>query len=124
MRQRSRKVEKISQNCTKQRNNKKCKTENNNQQRIPHPETFLRACRNKYAIKTQEYIKLNKHMVDEIRYIFKMRIGCDGSRETLFTRKLITSEELRCHCCGIIETRKHIIEECELYRYTRRRLLT
>ena len=36
-------------------------------------------------------------MIDEIRYIFKLRIGCDGSRETLFIRKLITDEELTCH---------------------------
>ena len=49
-------------------------------------------------------------MIDEIRYIFKMRIGCDGSRETLFIRNLITDEQLYCHCCGIIESRKHIFE--------------
>ena len=63
-------------------------------------------------------------MVDEIRYIFKLRIGCDGSRETLFIRKLITDEELTCHWCGTIETRKHILEDCELYRHSRRRLQT
>ena len=44
---------------------------------------------NNYAAKTQLYIKLNKHMINEIRYIFKLRVGCDGSRETLFIRKLI-----------------------------------
>ena len=63
-------------------------------------------------------------MVDEIRYIFKLRIGCDGSRETIFIRKLITDEELTCHWCGTIETRKHILEDCELYRHSRRRLQT
>ena len=61
-------------------------------------------------------------MIVEIRYIFKLRIGCDGSRETLFIRKLITDEELTCHWCGTIETRKHIIEDCKLYRHSRRRL--
>ena len=61
-------------------------------------------------------------MIDEIRYIFKLRIGCDGSRETLSIRNLITDDELPCHWCGTVETRKHIIEECELYRHSRRRL--
>ena len=42
-----------------------------------------------YNPKAQEYIKINKHRIDVIRYIFKMRIGCDGSRETLHIRKLI-----------------------------------
>ena len=34
-------------------------------------------------------------MIDEIRYIFKMRIGCDGSRETLFIRNLIPDDQLK-----------------------------
>ena len=51
-----------------------------------------------------------------------MRIGCDGSRETLFIRKLITTEELSCHWCGTVETRKHIIEECELYNHGRNKI--
>ena len=61
-------------------------------------------------------------MLDKIRYEFKLRIGCDGSRETLYIRKLITDEELTCHWSDTIETRKHILEDCELYRHARRRL--
>ena len=61
-------------------------------------------------------------MVDEIRYIFKMRIGCDGSRETLLIRNLIRDDQINCHWCGTIESRKHIIEECELYDHSRRKL--
>ena len=51
-----------------------------------------------------------------------MRIGCDGSRETLFIRNLIRDDQLNCHWCGIIESRKHIIEECKLYNHPRNRL--
>ena len=61
-------------------------------------------------------------MIDEIRYIFKLRIGCDGSRETLFIRKLITDDQLNCHWCGTIERVQHILEDCELYRHPRRKL--
>ena len=68
------------------------------------------------------YIKLNKYKINEIRYIIKLRIGCDGSRETLFIRKLIPTEELLCHQCGIIESRQHILEECELYHNARRQI--
>ena len=42
-----------------------------------------------YEARAQEYMKNNRHRIGEIRYIFKMRIGCDGSRDTLYTRKLI-----------------------------------
>ena len=63
-------------------------------------------------------------MIDAIRYIFKLRTGCDGSRGTLYIRKLITDEELTCHWCGVIESRQHILEDCELYRHSRRRLQT
>ena len=49
-------------------------------------------------------------MINEIRYIFKMRIGCDGSRETLHLSKLITRDQTLCHWCGIMETRLHIVE--------------
>ena len=86
-----------SQKSPELRNIKKCKIENNCQQGISHSKTFVDLGENKYAIKTQEYNKLNKYMIDEIRYIFKLRIGCDGSRETLYIRKLITEEELTCH---------------------------
>ena len=44
-----------------------------------------------------------------------MRIGCDGSRETLMIRKLIQPENVNCHRCGTPETRQHIIEECIIY---------
>ena len=44
---------------------------------------------NKYQAKAQEYIKLNKHKIDEIRYIFKMRIRVMDLWETLFIRNLI-----------------------------------
>ena len=70
---------------------------------------------NEYKRKAQMYFKLNSHMINEIRYIFKMRIGCDGSRETLYTRKLITQERTRCHFCGMIESRRHLLEQCDLY---------
>ena len=75
---------------------------------------------NKYTPKTQMYVKLNKYKINEIRYIFKLRIGCDGSRETLFIRKLIPTEELLCHQCEVIESRQHILEDCDLYRHARR----
>ena len=65
---------------------------------------------------------MNKHRIDEIRYIFKMRIGCDGSRETLHIRKLIDDQQINCHRCGVEETRKHIIENCEIYSRYRRKL--
>ena len=58
---------------------------------------------------------MNRHMVNEIRYIFKMRIGCDGSRETLLIRKLIQPTQINCHRCGIPETRLHILQDCEIY---------
>ena len=51
-----------------------------------------------------------------------MRIGCDGSRETLHTRKLIGAEQIDCHRCGVEETRKHILENCEIYSRYRRKL--
>ena len=51
-----------------------------------------------------------------------MRIGCDGSRETLRIRKLIGEEQKNCHRCGVEETRKHIIENCEIYNRYRRKL--
>ena len=60
----------------------------------------------------QAYIKLNKHRVDEIRYIFKLRTGCDGSRETLTTRHLLDMGEINCHVCNVPETRTHIIRDC------------
>ena len=44
-------------------------------------------------------------MINEIRYIFKMRIGCDGSRETLLIRKLIQPAQVNCQRCGVPETR-------------------
>ena len=62
-------------------------------------------------------------MVDEIRYIFKLRIGCDGSRETLLIRKLILPTELNCHRCGIPETRQHIIQKCGIYNQHRTKLV-
>ena len=62
-------------------------------------------------------------MVDEIRYIFKLRIGCDGSRETLLIRKLIITTELNCHRCGTPETRQHIIQECGIYNQLRTKLV-
>ena len=79
---------------------------------------------NEYKIKAQIYFKLNSHMINEIRYIFKMRIGCDGSRETLYMRKLITQERIRCHICGMIESRRHLLEQCDLYQHHRRTLIT
>ena len=36
-----------------------------------------------YKFTCQAYIKLKGHRIQEIRYIYKMRIGCDGSREVL-----------------------------------------
>ena len=51
-----------------------------------------------------------------------MRIGCDGSRDTLLTRKLIQEDEINCHWCGTPENRKHIIEECEIYNQPRNKL--
>ena len=62
-------------------------------------------------------------MIDEIRYIFKLRIGCDGSRETLLIRKLIPPTELNCHRCGVPETRQHIIQDCEIYTQHRTKLV-
>ena len=53
-----------------------------------------------------------------------MRVGCDGSRETLHLRKLITQEQTLCHWCGIMESRLHIIEQCDLYQHHRRALVT
>ena len=52
---------------------------------------------------------MNKHKINEIRYIFKMRIGCDGSRGTLLIRKLIQPEQANCHRCEYPETREHIL---------------
>ena len=51
-----------------------------------------------------------------------MRTGCDGSRETLYTRNLIRQEDIYCHWCGIVESRQHILEQCELYNQPRRKL--
>ena len=51
-----------------------------------------------------------------------MRNGKDGSRDTLLIRKLIQEDQLNCHWCGIPESRKHIIEECELYNQPRNKL--
>ena len=49
-----------------------------------------------------------------------MRIGCDGSRETLEIRKLLMEGELNvCHHCGVVETRQHILTECGLYARAR-----
>ena len=62
-------------------------------------------------------------MIDEIRYIFKLRIGCDGSRETLYTRKLIQAQEANCHRCGTEETRQHILERCEIYNRHRNKMI-
>ena len=56
------------------------------------------------------YFKLNKHRVKEIRYIFKMRIGCDGSREVMKIRRLLQENESElCHLCQTLETREHIL---------------
>ena len=52
-----------------------------------------------YKHTIQAYIRLNKHRVDEIRYIFKLRTGCDGSRETLAMRHLLDVNETNCHVC-------------------------
>ena len=52
-----------------------------------------------------------------------MRIGCDGSRETLHIRKLIEEQQLNCHRCGVEETRAHILENCEIYNRHRRKLV-
>ena len=90
---------------------------------FPTLKLFWELGQNKYKAKTQEYIKLNKHRIDEIRYIFKMGIGCNESKETLYTRKLIQEEELNCHWCGTPETRKHIIMECEIYNSHRNNLM-
>jgi len=35
---------------------------------------------NQNTIDVQPYIRFNKHRVDAIRYIFKMRAGIDGSK--------------------------------------------
>ena len=51
-----------------------------------------------------------------------MRVGCDGSRDTLHTRKLITEENINCHRCGVIETRQHILESCDIYNAPRRKM--
>ena len=51
-----------------------------------------------------------------------MRIGCDGSRDTLYTRKLISEENINCHRCGVIETRQHILENCDIYNASRRKM--
>ena len=52
-----------------------------------------------------------------------MRIGCDGSRDTLHTRKLIDVEQVNCHRCGVSETLQHIIESCDIYNAHRRKLI-
>ena len=42
-----------------------------------------------------------------LRYIFKMRIGCDGSFETMNTKGLISGNEggINCNICNTPETR-------------------
>ena len=56
-----------------------------------------------------------KHRVDEIRYIFKLRTGFDGSRETLAMRHLLTEEETNDQACKKKETRVHILTEFKIY---------
>ena len=52
-----------------------------------------------------------------------MRTGCDGSRETLLIRKLIGNEQLNCIRCGVTESRRHILEDCEIYGRHRMKLV-
>lgn len=72
-----------------------------------------------YRHTIQAYIQINKHRVNEIRYIFKLRTGCDGSRDTLAMRHLIANEDTNCNICNTIETRKHILTECKTYELER-----
>ena len=75
-----------------------------------------------YRFTMQTYIKLNKHRVNEIRYIFKLRTGYDGSRETLTTRHLLDQQFDKCHECQVKESRKHILENCIIYQKARDKL--
>ena len=70
------------------------------QKEFPTLRLFWELGEGKYEVRAQEYIKINKHRINEIRYIFKLRIGCDGSRETLHIRKLIGDQQTNCHRCG------------------------
>ena len=46
--------------------------------------------------KQANYLRMNKGLVRPSNYIFKMRVGNDGSRENLFRRHLIDGSEKWC----------------------------